>query len=470
MSQPAASGPISLTRLQTLIREEVDRAHPLPYWVTAEISEMKVNYSGHCYLELVEKGGENHIPKAKASAVIWRNSYAMISSYFSGATGTPLAAGLKVLVKVVITYHELYGLSLQVTDIDPTYTMGDMERQRQETIARLRKDGVFDMNRELGLPLVIQRLAVVSSRHAAGYQDFMQELSRSGYRFEVTLFDAFMQGAGTENSVIAALDAIADEADSFDAVVMIRGGGAQSDLGAFNSYRLCCHLAQFPLPVITGIGHDKDQSVADLVAARALKTPTAVAVFLNESMERFESGIDALFTAVSDAATALIDREKQAIAGSTAGLRLVAGRMVQEMRMLLTTLQHDLERRCERIVQSGVGRLELFSNLLGRHAGATVRLRRTELERRTALLRNLSRQYVSACRHELDAYHDRAMSRDPERILEMGFAVVRSGGKTVIDGAQLRSGDAMQVVMRRSVVDATVDRVAPRNGEGADNM
>lgn len=189
-----ASTHISLSELQALIKRGIDNAHPLPYWVTAEISELKVNYSGHCYIELVEKGGANHVPKAKASAVIWRSGYPMIASYFQGATGQVLAAGLKVLVKVVVSYHELYGLSLQITDIDPTYTLGDMERQRQETIRRLRQDGVFDMNRELPLPAAIQRIAVISSRNAAGYQDFMKEISSSPYGFEITLFDAFMQG------------------------------------------------------------------------------------------------------------------------------------------------------------------------------------------------------------------------------------------------------------------------------------
>ena len=256
---------ITLSELQSLIKRGIDDAHPLPYWVTAEISELKVNYSGHCYLELVEKGGANHVPKAKISAVIWRSTYGMIASYFGASTGgQTLCAGLKVLVKALVSYHELYGLSLQITDIDPSYTLGDMERQRRQTIEQLQRDGVFDMNRELPMPAVVQRLAVVSSRNAAGYQDFMKELSSGPYRFEVTLFDAFMQGAESEESIVRALETVADALDDFDAVVLIRGGGSQSDLGSFDSYRLCCHLAQFPLPVIAGIGHDKDRSVADL--------------------------------------------------------------------------------------------------------------------------------------------------------------------------------------------------------------
>ena len=264
---------ITLSELQSLIKRGIDDAHPLPYWVTAEISELKVNYSGHCYLELVEKGGANHVPKAKISAVIWRSTYGMIASYFGASTGgQTLCAGLKVLVN----------------------TLGDMERQRRQTIEQLQRDGVFDMNRELPMPAVVQRLAVVSSRNAAGYQDFMKELSSGPYRFEVTLFDAFMQGAESEESIVRALETVADALDDFDAVVLSRGGGSQSDLGSFDSYRLCCHLAQFPLPVIAGIGHDKDRSVADLVAAVSLKTPTAVAVYLKNKMAEFEALLDSL--------------------------------------------------------------------------------------------------------------------------------------------------------------------------------
>ncbi len=251
---------ISLGELQALIKQGVAAAHPFPYWVVAEIGELKVNYAGHCYLELVEKGGENAVPRARAQAVIWKNHYAMIASYFRQATGGELEAGMKVLVKAAVNFHELYGLSLNISDIEPSYTLGDLEAQRRETIARLQKEGIWDMNRELDLPAVLQRLAVISSAQAAGYQDFMNELggNPAGYAYRVTLFAAVMQGAQTEESVIAALDAVAERMDDFDAVVVIRGGGSQSDLAAFNGYRLTAHLAQFPLPVLTGIGHDKD--------------------------------------------------------------------------------------------------------------------------------------------------------------------------------------------------------------------
>ncbi len=264
---------ITLSELQRLVKETLHERFALPVWVSAEISEVKVNYSGHCYLELIEKGGDNGVPLAQSRAVIWRTAYSRIAGYFEAETGQRLAAGIKILAKVAVNYHELYGFSLQITDIDPAYTLGDMQRQRQQTIDCLHKEGVWDMNREVGMPAVVQRIAIVSSANAAGYQDFCKEIGKSPYRFRLTLFDAFMQGAAAEESIVAALCAVADRMEEFDAVVIIRGGGSASDLNCFNAYRLCTHVAQFPLPVLTGIGHDKDTSVADMVAHTALKNP-----------------------------------------------------------------------------------------------------------------------------------------------------------------------------------------------------
>ena len=258
---------ITLRELQRLVRQTLEERFALPVWVSAEISEIKINRSGHCYLELVEKGGDNGVPTAQARAVIWRSHYPRIAGYFEAETGQRLEAGIQILARVLVTYHEIYGFSLQITDMDPSYTLGDMERQRQRTIAQLQRDGVWDMNRETPLPAVVQR--VVSSANAAGYQDFCKELDKSPYRFALTLFDAFMQGAAAEESIVEALCAVAARQEEFDAVALIRGGGSRSDLNCFNAYRLCSHIAQFPLPVATGIGHDKDTSVADMVAHTA---------------------------------------------------------------------------------------------------------------------------------------------------------------------------------------------------------
>ena len=241
---------ITLSELQRRVRQVLEERFALPLWVSAEIAEVKVNYSGHCYLELVEKGEGDGVPKAQARAVIWRSQYARIAAYFEAETGQRLAAGMRILAKATVNYHELYGFSLQLLDVDPAYTLGDMERQRQQTIARLQAEGVWEMNRQQAMPAVVQRIAVVSSSRAAGYQDFCNELAKSPYRFCLTLFDAVVQGAAAEDSIVDALSRIAAAGEAFDAVVMIRGGGSSSDLNCFNAYRLCNHGYYCDLPYV----------------------------------------------------------------------------------------------------------------------------------------------------------------------------------------------------------------------------
>ncbi len=425
---------LTLQQLQTKIKGSLDEAFPLPVWVTAEISEMKVNYSGHCYMELVEKGGDNQVPRAKCSAVVWRSTWGALSSYFSAATGGPLSAGMKVLLKVSVNYHELYGLSLTVSDIDPLYTLGDMERQRQETILRLQEEGVFDMNRSLDIPPVIQRIAVISSRNAAGYQDFMKELGRSPYAFEVTLFDAFMQGNEAETSIIAALEQVAEEADRFDVAVVIRGGGSQSDLSCFNSYRLCSHLAQFPLPVFTGIGHDKDQSVADMVAALALKTPTAVAAHLVDGLAQFDTWLDSLHNEVTEQAVAILDQARRTLQEYGFTLSRTATELTRSLELRLERLSGEMIRRSEALLTAGRTRMESFHTLLTERTRTQI----TVHHRKIAMLESL------------------VESRRPEKILALGFSVVRSQGRAVKNADTLQKGDPVRITFSQGEKDAII--------------
>ena len=288
-------GFFTLYELQRIIGAAVEQFIPQPVWVSAEISELKSNSSGHCYIELVEReeqSGSGKVAKAQARAVIWKNRYPQLSGKFEAATGRALAAAMKVLVQVSVTHHPLYGISLQIIDIDPFYTIGEAERQRQITIAKLQADGVWDMNRQQPIPRVVQRMAVISSATAAGYRDFMQEIAASAYNISVTLFEASMQGEQSEQSIVAALMAIAEQQEQFDAVAIIRGGGSVSDLECFNSYLTASCVAQFPLPILSGIGHDKDISVVDMVAAVPLKTPTAVAAWICDRAARFDGELE----------------------------------------------------------------------------------------------------------------------------------------------------------------------------------
>ena len=285
----------TLYELQRIIGAAVEQFLPHPVWVSAEIAELKTNRSGHCYLELIERDEQSQSgsgAKAQVRAVIWKNLFPRLATKFEQATGQPLTSSLKVLVEVSVSHHPVYGLSLQITDIDPTYTIGEAERQRQITISQLKADGVWDMNREVAIPRVVQRVAVISSATAAGYRDFMQEIASSPYDIHTTLFEATMQGEGCEQSVMAAMMAVAERSDEFDAVAIIRGGGSTSDLECFNSYLISLCVAQFPLPVLTGIGHDKDVSVVDMVAAVPLKTPTAVAAWICATAERFDGELE----------------------------------------------------------------------------------------------------------------------------------------------------------------------------------
>lgn len=278
---------ISLYQLNQIIKQEIQHSFPSDYWIKAEISECRENSNGHCYLELIEKDSQTDRLIAKTKASIWSFTYKMLKPYFESSTGQSFTSGLKILVAVHVEFHELYGINLVVKDIDPTYTVGDMVQRRVRILNQLKNEGVLEMNKELELPVFPQRIAVISSSTAAGYDDFMQQLlqHKKQYRFYCKLFPAVMQGAQTESSIIEALEKIYLHIDSFDVVVIIRGGGATADLSSFDSYNLAYFCTQFPLPIFTGIGHQRDQTILDFVAHTSLKTPTAVAEKLIEILQ-----------------------------------------------------------------------------------------------------------------------------------------------------------------------------------------
>ena len=404
MTDTNAHNRLTLSQLQRLIGEAVGSALPLPVWVSAEIAEMKVNYSGHCYLELVEKSGADGsgaVATAQARAVIWRSAYPSIAARFERESGSRLAAGMKILCKAQVNYHPLYGLSLQITDIDASYTLGDMERAKQQAIAQLQSDGVWDMNREQAMPAVVERIAVVSSATAAGWRDFMREAGKSPYRLQIVLFEAVMQGVAAEQSIIDALTAIAESEEQFDAVAIIRGGGSTSDLNCFNSYRLASYIAQFPLPVLTGIGHDKDVSVCDMVAHTMLKTPTAVAVWLYER------------SAEADGAT------------EAAAIRL-----------------RDI---CTRITHAQTLLLERLTAEMRRAAGVALTGAKAKTDNAEVLLRNTVGTTLKRERQRVEAYAALAENYAPERLLKLGFAVVSANGRTVRSTAEVSVGDELDL-------------------------
>ena len=329
---------LSLAELQLIIRDSLYIALPDMYWVIAEISEIKENFAGHCYLELIEKQSDDKNIKARVKAIIWSSRYRFLKSFFENVTGETLKEGLKILVKTKIEYHEVYGLSLVITDIDPAFSIGELAVKRQQIINRLEQDGIFNMNKELIFPFLPQRIAVITSKNAAGYTDFINHLTNNsyGYSFLTTLVDAAMQGEETEHGVISALDKIAENSEKFDIVVIIRGGGSQTDLSWFDNYNIAYHITQFPLPVLTGIGHDKDLSVTDMVAHRSLKTPTAVADFIVECVADADNHILNLSNEIADLSKIIIEKNKNRIEESRIKLIPLSRILISRNRDVLT--------------------------------------------------------------------------------------------------------------------------------------
>ena len=304
---------MTLLQLQERIREGIEEAVPPVVWITAEIGELKMHSSGHCYLEFVSYREKGHAVAAKARGTIWSSTFRLLKPYFETTAGVALASGLNVLVKVQVSFSPIYGLSLNVLDIDPSFTVGELELKRQQTIARLKDEGCFDMNSSLQIPSLPRRIAIISSPTAAGYRDFMKQLhgNEGGFRFHTELFSAQMQGEEAPGSIVAALEEIASRESEFDAVAIIRGGGAAMDLVCFDDYPLAVNIAQFPLPVVTGIGHDHDFHIADMVAHTWLKTPTAAADFFVDAFMQQYQFIMHLFQRISLTLAQKISIERQ---------------------------------------------------------------------------------------------------------------------------------------------------------------
>ena len=413
---------LTLYDLMRMVRGSVESRFSDPVWISAEISELKLNRSGHCYLNLVEKGATDGAPRAEARAMIWRSSYNTITSSFESATGTPLSAGIKVLVRVVVTFHEIYGLSLQIIDIDPSYTLGEVERRRRETIARLQEDGVWDMNRELELSRPTLRIAIISSATAAGYRDFMQEIGRCNYRFKITLFESLMQGDGGENSVINALGAIADREEEFDVVAIIRGGGSTSDLALFDSYRIASHIAQFPLPVVTGIGHDKDVSVADMVAHTSCKTPTAVATLFME----------------------LADQELNYIAALAIEIKLIAERNLANESLRIVRYSGDISRLALEYLQREEHSVQLLKHELFTEAKSRINNELQRIERAEAIVE----------------------SHSVENILQLGFALLRSGTHSIRRTSDVSIGESINIELYDGSISAEIKDINTTKNNG----
>jgi exodeoxyribonuclease VII large subunit len=405
---------ISLFELNALVRRSITECLPDEYWVQAELSDVRVAAGGHCYLEFIQKDTRGNNLIAKARGVIWASRFALLRPAFEEETGQAFVSGIKVLVQVSVVFHELYGYSLTVLDIDPSYTVGDMMRRRREILKQLEEDGVLTLNKELSLPLLPQRVAVISSPTAAGYGDFMHQLTHhpQHFYFHTELFPALMQGEQTERSVLAALDAIMDRSEDFDVVVIIRGGGATSDLSGFDTYLLAAACAQFPLPIITGIGHERDDTVIDSVAHTRVKTPTAAAEYLIGCM-----------TAAADRVTSLAVRIQEGVAAN------------------LQRRHHRLQSLRNRIPASVLRRLS--------NARLSLLVMQKDIAR-------LAPAAIASRRHQLAIIRQRLQDASPEKMLARGYSLTLKDGKVVKDASILHPGDVIETVFGKGRVKAEV--------------
>jgi exodeoxyribonuclease VII large subunit len=350
----------TLSQLNSMVGTELKEAFPDTYWLMAETSDVRYNSNGHCYLEFIEKDEKNGNIIAKARAYIWKNTWLMLKPYFEEKTGQSFTSGIKVLVKVSIDFHPLYGYGLNVYDIDPVYTLGDIQRRRQEILKQLEEDGTLTLNQELEISPTPQRVAVITSSTAAGYGDFLDHLlhNKHGFVFYPHLFPAVMQGEQTEASIIAALEKIYAHRDRFDVVTILRGGGASSDLLAFDSYLLASNCTQFPLPIVTGIGHERDNTVLDYISYHRAKTPTAVADYLVSLMgETYEELLNTQDSIVAGATSAL-DSSKEAIQKMTLHLPLYLNKVFDRQNYALQTLATGIQHSSRQFLQDKEIRLK----------------------------------------------------------------------------------------------------------------
>lgn len=478
---------LKLSELNGLVRKAVGEAFTAPIWVIAEISELKTNRSGHCYLVLIEKEENGDAIVAQARATIWSYTSRMLQPYFASTTGQQLTEGLKVLLSVSVEFHELYGYSLNIRDIDPTYTLGDMARRRREIIARLQSEGVAEMNKELELPLVPQKIAIISSATAAGYEDFIGQLANnpSGYHFYLKLFPAIMQGNQAESSIIGALEQIYLYENYFDAVVIIRGGGSQADLSCFDNYNLAYYITQFPLPVITGIGHEKDDSIVDLVAHTRLKTPTAVAEFLISGVAQFDLHLDELKNQFIGIVSGLIADSKNDIGQITLVIAPMAREKISKMNSQLSQIVWKFDAYVKRSIQNQARQLErkeeIIKTVFGNYTKQELRfLQKTtmilsgtirqiisgnddQLKRRIQRSENQVRSLLADNRHYLELSHQKAMLIDPEKVLARGYSITTCNGRALKDTDMVDEKALIETRLYKGHIISEVKKVIKEN-------
>ena len=432
---------LSLLELNQLLAEVIEVGMPREYWVEAEISELRV-VRGHCYIDLIEKSEGTNTPIARASAKCWQNTWSVISPYFEKVTGQRLCSGMNVLMLVSANFHAAYGFSWIISDIDPTYTLGDMARKRQAIIDQLKREGVFDLQKELSLPLFCQHIAVISSANAAGYGDFVDQLESNahGFRFVTRLFPATMQGEGVEQSIIAALNNIYEtfltsDETAPDCVVIIRGGGATSDLSGFDTLALAENVAQFPIPVITGIGHERDESILDMISHTRVKTPTAAAALLIDHLKRLWDYLQEAQGVFETNARQRMDLEQMRLQRAAQKIPPLFSLFKERQERRIDSMMRDMIAAAQRSISDDMHKVETLESFI-----------KPMLERR-----------VTGEMHRLQMLGQRVSALDPDLLLKRGYSITLHEGKIVRDASQLKHGDKIETRVEKGTIHSIVD-------------
>jgi len=482
---------LTLSELNGEVRRVISTNFTAPLWVIGEISEINVHSNGHCYLTLIEKGESDDRILAQARATIWSYTFRMLRPYFETTTGQRLTDGIKVLLQVSVEFHELYGFSLNVRNIDPTYTLGDQARKRREIIQRLTDEGVLNMNKELELPMVPQKIAIISSPTAAGYEDFMDQLTcnSKGYHVYTCLFPSIMQGNQAEQSILDALDRIYTYENYFDLVVIIRGGGSQVDLSCFDNYKVAYHVTQFPLPVLTGIGHEKDDSIVDLVAHTRLKTPTAVAEFILEGLGAFEEKINLMEQKAVSLVEEQIEEEQERLEELTSEITALVRNLLnfkkqelmqqtwkfqQEIKLALQMSEHRIEKKLQRIgflanhyffVRNK--KMEQAQNLLDLTIPKLLIRKTHHLDDYLKKFKLLSYRQLEGEKHRIELSGQKAVLLNPSNILKKGYTITTVRGRLLKDLSDLKIEEIMETSFYEGAILSKITEI--KNLDNNDN-
>lgn len=443
-----ANNPLTLSQFQTLLGNAIRTSRDTQnVWVQAEFSDLRVA-GGHCYMELLEKDA-NGQTRAKIRAMIWSGTLGVLRRKFYEATGRDIASGMKVLVRGSATHHNVYGLSFTISDIDPSYTLGDMERLRREILERLSREGVINFNRQLTLPPAPRRIAVISAAGAAGYGDFINQLDANseGFVFYPHLFPAVMQGERTAPSVMDALDKIEMTVDLWDAVVIIRGGGATTDLNGFDNYDLAHRVATFPLPVIVGIGHERDRTVLDEIACVRCKTPTAVAAFLIEALRSSYSHVTDMVTRIARYGTDALRGEHLRLSNFLQAVPALAGTRLMENKMKLSTLAQTIPGLVQNRIMRRRMALSDYASQLGRNVDRRIMEASAKVDTLATRTATAATAASERERRHLQRLDDMLRLLSPENTLKRGYSITRAAGRAVTDPSVLPPGTELETTL-----------------------